>query len=139
MDKAIYFDMDGTLADLYGQENWLKRLREYDPTPYATAEPLINIRALKLQLTSLKAVGWTIGIISWLSKDSPKDYSMATRRAKREWLNKYFGKDFFDEVHLVKYGTPKHRVAKVRKGFLVDDNCEVCIKWENYGGRAIQV
>ena len=29
----IWFDMDGTIANLYGVENWLPMLRAYDPTP----------------------------------------------------------------------------------------------------------
>ena len=37
MIKEIVFDMDGTIADLYGVENWLPKLRAYDPTPYQTA------------------------------------------------------------------------------------------------------
>ena len=35
--KQIWFDMDGTLADLYGVENWLEKLRASDPSPYAEA------------------------------------------------------------------------------------------------------
>ena len=37
--NAIYFDMDGTIADLYNQPNWLKRLREFDPKPYRVPNP----------------------------------------------------------------------------------------------------
>lgn len=29
--KAIYFDMDGTIANLYGVPNWLEGLRNFDP------------------------------------------------------------------------------------------------------------
>lgn len=139
MNKAIYFDMDGTLADLYGQEKWLERLRSCDPTPYTEAEPMVDMVALKSLLSTLKKQGYIVGIISWLAKETTPEYAKATREAKRSWLDKHFGKKFFDEVHLVGYGTPKHRVAKVRKGILVDDNREVCTKWENYGGRAIKV
>ena len=27
MEKAIYFDMDGTIADLYSVKDWLRQLR----------------------------------------------------------------------------------------------------------------
>ena len=30
--KVIVFDMDGTIADLYGYPNWLKALRNEDET-----------------------------------------------------------------------------------------------------------
>lgn len=33
MIKKIYFDMDGTIANLYAVEGWLPMLRAYDPTP----------------------------------------------------------------------------------------------------------
>ena len=38
--KILVWDMDGTIADLYGVENWLPMLRAYDPTPYRTAKPI---------------------------------------------------------------------------------------------------
>lgn len=139
MERAIYFDMDGTLADLYGQENWLDRLHSCDPTVYAEAEPMADMVALKSTLSILKEQGVVIGVISWLAMNSTPEYAKATRQAKRSWLNKHFGEKFFHEVHLVKYGTSKHRVAKIRKGILVDDNREICEKWEKYGGRAIKV
>ena len=37
MEKAIYFDMDGTIANLYAVENWLDMLRAFNPTPYEQA------------------------------------------------------------------------------------------------------
>ena len=33
MTKAIYFDMDGTIADLYAVENWLDDLINFRPRP----------------------------------------------------------------------------------------------------------
>ena len=42
MKKEIWFDMDGTIADLYGVENWLEMLIAEDPTPYAVAKPLLQ-------------------------------------------------------------------------------------------------
>ena len=38
MTNMICFDMDGTIANLYGVHNWLEMLRAEDPTPYALAE-----------------------------------------------------------------------------------------------------
>jgi hypothetical protein len=33
------------------------------------------------------------------------------------------------EFHCVKYGTPKHRVAKIKNSVLVDDNSNVRESW----------
>ena len=46
MLKMICFDMDGTIADLYGVENWLDMLRNYNPTPYEVAKPMWNMTEL---------------------------------------------------------------------------------------------
>ena len=46
MLKEIVFDLDGTLAGLFDVPNWLDKIRAYDPTPYQTAEPLVNMAEL---------------------------------------------------------------------------------------------
>ena len=46
MTKAINFDMDGTLCDFYGVENWLEYLVARDATPYAVAKTLLPLSAL---------------------------------------------------------------------------------------------
>ena len=46
MNKAIYFDMDGTIADLYGVSGWLADLEAENVRPYAEAKPLINLALL---------------------------------------------------------------------------------------------
>ena len=46
LEKEICFDMDGTLADLYGVPDWLAKLRSFDPTPYKVAKPLLNMAVL---------------------------------------------------------------------------------------------
>jgi len=68
---TIWFDMDGTLADLYGVENWLPMLRASDPTPYMVARPLVNLSALARVLNRLQREGYEIGVISWTSMLSP--------------------------------------------------------------------
>ena len=54
MTKAIYFDMDGTIADLYGVEGWLNDLESENERPYATAKPLIRMSALARVLNRLQ-------------------------------------------------------------------------------------
>ena len=45
-NPVFCFDMDGTIADLYADPNWLPKLRAYDPTPYINAKPLVNMSRL---------------------------------------------------------------------------------------------
>ena len=53
MNITINFDMDGTIADLYGVENWLEMLIAEDTTPYAVATPLLRLSALARRLNAL--------------------------------------------------------------------------------------
>ena len=118
---TIYFDMDGTLGNLYAVEGWLEALRANDPAPYMMAEPMHDFRHLARLLNSLQSSGYKIGIVSWLSKESNKEYDEAVRRAKRRWLAKHLSSVDWDEIHIVKYGTPKQFVVKDREGILFDD------------------
>jgi hypothetical protein len=129
MAKAIYFDMDGTLANLYGVENWLDKLRAYDASPYAQAEVLLNMQALAHRLNKLQARGYTIGIISWLSKETTSEYDAAVTAEKLAWLEKHLHSVEWNEVHLVAYGKRKSKLAQVKGGYLFDDNPKVRREW----------
>lgn len=134
--KSIWFDMDGTIADLYKVDNWLAKLRSENPEPYAIAKPMVDTLELSSILHALKTQGYIIGVISWLSMDSSKEYSQAVRCTKISWLKTHIP-FMFDKIHIVKYGSPKHIIPEARKGILVDDNAEVRAKWDAYGGKTI--
>ena len=121
MKTTIWFDMDGTLADLYGVENWLEYLVALDTFPYETARPLIRLSILARLLNRLQAEGYRVGIISWLSKSGTEEYDKAVTKVKNEWLKKHLASVQFDEVHIVKYGTPKQNFAKTKNDILFDD------------------
>lgn len=121
MTTTIFFDMDGTIADLYGVENWLDYLIASDALPYEIAKPLIRLNALARVLNRLQKQGCKIGIISWLAKNSDTDYDEKVTRAKKEWLKKHLASVNFDEIHIVKYGTPKQTFAKTENDILFDD------------------
>ena len=114
----IGFDMDGTIADLYADKDWLEKLRAFDPSPYKNAKPLLNMQALARVLNNLSRKGHTINVISWLSKVSTKQYDEAVTSAKLEWLKKHLASVEFTTIDIVAYGTPKH---EGRNGILFDD------------------
>lgn len=121
MTTTIFFDMDGTIADLYGVENWLDYLIALDALPYEIAKPLIRLNALARILNRLQKQGYKIGVISWLAKNSNTAYDEKVTRAKKEWLKKHLASVNFDEIHIVKYGTPKQTFAKTENDILFDD------------------
>ena len=127
--RTIYFDMDGTIANLYSVENWLPKLRASDPSPYEQAEPLVDMVELAEACKDLQAAGYKIGVISWLSKESSAEYNRAVRNAKRGWLKKHFNIDL-DELHIVKYGYSKRQVAGKPGDLLIDDEERNVIEWE---------
>lgn len=129
LNKTLVFDMDGTIANLYGVNGWLEMLRAEDPTPYIIAEPMYNVNILNFILNQLKADGWKIVVTTWLAKGSTKHYDALVREAKLEWLETYSFP--FDEVHMVKYGTTKANCTRKLGGFqiLVDDNETVRKGW----------
>jgi hypothetical protein len=129
MNKVLVFDMDGTIADLYGVKNWLPMLRAEDVRPYAIAKPLYDMDELNALIRELKAEGWRIVVTTWLAKGSTRAYDNAVRQAKIDWLDR-MGFDY-DEIHLVRYGTTKANCTRKLKGYqvLVDDNEKIRKGW----------
>ena len=130
--KMICFDLDGTLADLYGVENWLEKLRAYDASPYLTANPLCDMEQLAFLLEVAKHRGIEVRIITWLSKESNKEYDELVRLTKKAWLKAY--NIPYDHFHGVAYGATK--ADSVRKylesedtAILFDDNAKVRSGW----------
>ena len=120
MTKAIYFDMDGTIANLYGIENWLEMLVAEDETPYVEAKTMVRMSNLARLLNRLQTKGYVIGIVSQLAKNGTNDYNAKVTNAKKEWLHKHLTSVHFDEIHIVEYGTPKETVVNLPDGILYD-------------------
>ena len=117
----ICFDMDGTIANLYGVENWLEYLNNEDVKPYREARVLLNMNSLAKRLNRLQAQGNKIVVISWLSKFGSTNYDEAVTEAKKAWLKKHLGSVKFDEINIVKYGTPKSLFCESSTDVLFDD------------------
>ena len=125
--QAVYFDLDQTIADLAGVPNWLGKLRAEDSSPYADASPLVDMVRLAAIIAKLRSNGIKVGVISWGAMGGTTEYTREVKRVKREWCKRWGLA--FDEFHVIKYGTPKHRVAKCKRSILVDDNSEVRQAW----------
>lgn len=132
----ICFDMDGTIADLYNTKDWLKMIRAEDEKPYTLAETLVNMNILARTLNRLQKLGYEIGIISWLAKNSSKDYDEKVTRAKKAWLKKHLHSVKFDFIEIVSYGTDKNIVATGKDDILFDDEKG---NRENWIGKAYDV
>ena len=130
--KMLVFDMDGTIADLYGIENWLPMLQAENPYPYRAAMPMWDMQRLTEILRKLQCRGVQIAVVTWLSKDSSEEYKTEVRKAKREWLaEQNFPFDFF---HGVQFGSTKansirHKIGEFEQAILFDDSDKVRKGW----------
>lgn len=129
MKPTIYFDMDGTIANLYAVENWLPMLRAHDPSPYAMAQPMVNMARLAKALNKLRRKGYKIGVISWCSKVSNAEYDAAVSAAKRAWLSKHLPSVVWDEINIVAYGVPKQSFCGDTIDILFDDEAPNRDNW----------
>lgn len=126
---TIYLDMDGTIADLYGDPNWLAKLIASDASVYAEAKPLVHLSTLARYLNRLQKRGYRIGIISWLSKSGTEQFNAEVTDVKREWLAEHLPSVKWDEIHIVPYGVPKSTCATGEDDILFDDEQKNITEW----------
>lgn len=87
MKKIVYLDMDGTIADLYGIENWLPRLRNEDETIFLECRPMITEADL---LKSFPADEYEIRVLSMTPLGATAEYCKNVAKQKDAWLDKFF-------------------------------------------------
>ena len=136
MKVTINFDLDGTIADLYGVDGWLDKLIAQDPTPYEIAKPLLRLNIFARVLNKLQKEGYNIAVISWLSKSGTADYNRQVTETKMEWLEKHLPSVDWDAIHIVEYGTPKEQFCNNPLDILFDDEEK---NRENWNGIAYDV
>ena len=133
--RTIWFDMDGTIANLYAVENWLPKLRAYDASPYAEAEVMLNMSQLARLLNKVQQLGYQLGIISWLSKCPTPEYDEAVTEAKKAWLGQHLASVSWDKIIIVKHGVPKELFKQTEDDILFDDEAS---NRENWHGEAYE-
>ena len=124
---TIWFDMDGTIADLYGVDGWLDMLQEENPAPYLMAEPMLNFSQFARLLHKVQRYGMEIGIISWTSRNSSEWYEAQVAEAKMKWLADHLPSVVWDEIKIVPYGTSKIDICG--GGILFDDEARNRNAW----------
>lgn len=130
MTKKIYFDMDGTIADLYGEKNWLDRLLNEERGLFENLPVMHDKHKLTRIITDLQELGFEIGVITWTPKNVTKRYINTVAKEKINWVQKNF--PMIEEIHILEYGTPKQKapIKKAKEMILVDDNEEVLNTWK---------
>lgn len=126
---TIWFDMDGTLANLYGVAGWLDDLMAENTRPYEIAPVMHNMARLARLLNLAQAKGYKLGVISWTAKNAKEEYNARVAMVKREWLAKHLASVKWDVVEIVAYGTPKGETCG--EGWLFDDEEKNRHEWCN--------
>lgn len=116
----IWFDMDGTIVDLYGVNNWLEMLIAEDETPYAIAKPIVNLSLLARLLNKVQRNGYEICVVTALAKNSTANYDEKVRNAKIKWLARHLKSVHFNEIKFVPYWYTKNDVNE-GNDWLFDD------------------
>lgn len=118
MKRAVWFDMDGTIANLYGVDGWLEAILREDPEPFRQATGM-NLRAVARAINRARQAGVMVGIVTWTPRGAGAEYAEAVAEAKREWLRRHLPSVEWDAVLVVPYGTNKRLAAG--GGVLFDD------------------
>lgn len=126
--KWVWFDMDGTISNLYGVPNWLQHLKMESPYPYFAARPLLRLTTLARQLHKLQRAGYCIGVISWGARESSAEYFKKTADAKRSWLTMRMPSVEWDAIKIVPYGRDKWEECGC--GILFDDEAHNRETWQ---------
>ena len=123
----IWFDMDGTIADLYGVDHWLDDLIARNTRPYEEAKGIGPLATIARLLNKAQKNGHEIGIISWTAKGGTAEYNKAVAEVKREWLHKHLPSVVWDTIKVVDYGTNKYIACG--GGILFDDEARNREEW----------
>ena len=127
--RWIWFDMDGTIADLYAVNGWLDDLIAENTRPYRDAEMLYNADDLNNIIRALKRKGYNVGVVSWSSKKATPEYTNRITLEKMAWLKR--NNLNFDKVIVTNYGVRKADTCRsFGSGVLVDDEEQNRSAWD---------
>lgn len=136
MLPTLYFDLDGTVADLYNVHGWLEALQAENAAPYYNAAERYDLDYLNDLLELYKACGGHIVVLTWLAKGGLSEgFKRASSAAKVLWLRENL--PAIADVRTLDYGTQKWTcVQNVKNAILFDDEPLNRIQWSRQGGKA---
>jgi hypothetical protein len=125
----LIFDMDGTIADLYSEIDWLHKLQTSQPI-FRGLKTIGKFDEIREALKVLKEIApeTEVVICSWLPMYATVEYSEACTIEKMGWLRDKGFDEFAEGMFILPYGTNK-QIATCEDGetvnILFDDNAEV--------------
>ena len=123
MKTKVYLDMDGTIADLYGQPDWLEAICSEASGLFLRARPLVSEKVLLEKFPKEK---YEIVILSMTPKDASLEYCEKVIEEKNAWIDKYFPS--LTKRIYKKYGHNKN-LKNSANAILIDDNEIIRNNW----------
>lgn len=140
--NSIWFDMDGTIAELYKVKDWLPALRSNDWSVYDKCLPRAHFERINAAIEALVENGWQVGVITWASKGIDWGEELdAITETKFAWLCRFFPALADGKFACIPYGCDKgqfmwdmhNNYCPYDVSYLVDDNKEVRSAWRKFG------
>lgn len=117
--------MDGTIFDLYGEPNWLPRLRREESGLFENLKPLISEEEL---LKAYPLSVYDIAILTMLPKGASEEYCEVVTLEKEESLRRHFPRLSQVKQIYQRYGENKNK-KNCSKAILIDDNEKIRNNW----------
>ena len=136
--NTIWFDMDGTIYELYRIPNWLERVREMDASVFSDGFPRNEYERIDIAVEALIEQGWQVGVITWAPKGATMEEVNEVGEVKFDWLCRYFPALSNGHFACIPYGESKAQFLEemgdgYEVNYLVDDNKEVRHEWRSHG------
>ena len=130
MSVKIYFDLDGTVYNLYGVNEWEPKLRAENPNVFREGSFIGDYQEFMNICHKLLKKGVQFGVITWLPMQANPEYEVECELVKREWVRQYM--PFVSEFTAQSYGVPKQNaiIKRAKTMYLIDDSTEVCEMWQ---------
>lgn len=123
MKTKVYLDLDGTLADLYNEPDWLGALCSEASGLFLHLRPLVSEKELLEKFPKEK---YEITILSMTPKDASLEYCEKVVEEKNAWVDKYFPS--LTKRIYKKYGHNKN-LKNSANAILIDDNEIIRNNW----------
>lgn len=99
--KRVWFDMDGTIADLYSVNGWLADLEAENVRPYVEAKPLVNVAVVTSLVKEIVKKGYRVCVVTWGSKHASADYNKRVCEAKKRGSIRHFLKSSGNRLYSI--------------------------------------
>lgn len=129
----VYLDMDGTIADLYGKENWLECLRTEKDNTFSDLRPMITQEQL---FNSFPKESYDIRILSMTPLGASKPFCERVIQEKNAWLDEHF--PVLKKRIYQKYGHNKN-LKGCANAILIDDNEAIRKSWKGIALNPVQL